>query len=689
VLSTCREPRSIQARSTPVWRAGSRAPFVASWLAAVTAARTVLAQPASPADPPQPAPAVAPALSRAAPAAAGPSQVAAGPIPPPGDAPVEVTVHGNRPSGPPGADVINASDARAIPGAFGDPFQAIAALPGLAPMASGLPFFYVRGAAPADTGYFVDGIPVPTLFHIGPGASIVPGALVDHVDFFPGAAPARYGRFVGGIIAGQITEPSPAARGEASVRLFDASAFVESPVGESSSVVVAGRYGYPNLLLSIFAPTLSLHYGDYTFRWTQSLSDSDRISLFALGAYDHEEDTSQNLVPVDSQFHRIDLRYDHRWATGSLRVATTFGDDRTSGNVPDSVAETVESTSARVRLELALRLGAAADLSVGADANAIHYGYGLNQGIAASVPSPVGSEEVAGAYADVTLHVLPGVDLVPGARVDEYHPSSSLPGPAAFAIDPKLAARVALSPSLTWVSTLGVAHQEPGYVVPVPGLRILPSAHLQEVDSVAESVELRLPWAVKARLTGFYDADRNVSDFVATCGLSLTCTSVTSVNGRTYGLEILVERALTRRLGGWLSYTLSRAERTLDDRMYLSPFDRTHVVSAVVHYDLGRGYGAGVRGTYYTGRPDLPPAQGAPPQESDQVRLPDYYRFDVRLDKRWDLGRGEWLTAVAEFFDATLTKEAVDTKCNFLTRLCTPEYVGPIALPSVGLEGGW
>ena len=302
-------------------------------------------------------------------------------------------------------------------------------------------------------------------------------------------------------------------------------------------MLVAGRYGYPNLLLSIFAPTLSLHYGDYTFRWTQKLTDSDRISLFVLGAYDHEEDSSENLVPIDSQFHRVDLRYDHKWSTGSVRVATTFGYDRTSGNVPASVDETVESTSARVRMELAVRLGAAAELSAGADANAFHYAYGVNPEPVASpssdtVPpspatttSPVGNEEVAGAYADVSLHVLPGVDLVPGARVDEYHPSSGLPGGANFAFDPRLAARVALSPRVTWVSTMGLAHQEPSYVVPIPGLRTIPTAGLQKVYSIAESAELRLPWSLKARVTGFYNADRNVSDFVATCGASLSCTS--------------------------------------------------------------------------------------------------------------------------------------------------------------------
>ncbi len=618
-----------------------------------------------------------------------PTQAASGSLPAPGDAPVEVTVHGKRFSGPAGGDQVTPSDARAIPGTFGDPFQALAALPGLAPMASGLPFFYVRGAPPADTGYFIDGVSVPTLFHIGPGASIVPEALVDHVDFFPGAAPARYGRYAGGVIAGQTTDPSPFARGEGSVRLFDASAFVETPVGEASDVVVAGRYGYPNLLLSIFAPTLSLHYGDYTFRWTRSLSDSDRISLFALGAYDHEEDKTQSLVPIDSQFHRIDLRYDHRWSTGTLRVATTFGYDRTSGNVPASVAETVESTSARFRVELTEHLGAHAELSAGADAAALHYAYGVNQGTIASPASPLGSEVVAGAYADVTLHLLPGVDLIPGARIDEYRPSSGLPGPTTLAFDPRLVARVALSRRLTWVSTLGLAHQEPSYVVPIPGLRLNPTTGLQKVYSIAEGAELRLPWSLKARITGFFNADRDVSDFVATCGASLACTSVTSVDGSTYGLEVLVERALTRKLGGWVSYTLSRAQRVLGDTLYLSPFDRTHVLSVVAHYDLGRGYGAGARATYYTGRPDIPPEPGVAPSAPIQHRLPDYYRFDARLDKRWDLGNRQWLTVVAEFFDATLTKEAVDYKCNFLSRICTAEYVGPIALPSIGLEGGW
>jgi hypothetical protein len=627
----------------------------------------------------------APALAQAAPS---------------GDS-VEVSVHGSKPAAVMGAEDFRARDARDVPGTFGDAFQAIATLPGIAPMASGLPYFYVRGAPPADTGYFIDGVPVPALFHIGPGASVVPQALVNRVDFFPGAAPARYGRFVGGVIAAETTAPTfggGPSRGEASVRLFDASAFVESPIGESSDVVVAGRYGYPNLLLSLFAPNLSLHFGDYTLRWTQRLADADRLSLFVLGAYDREQDSTLNLVPIDSQFHRVDLRYDHAWATGSLRVATTLGYDRTAGNVPESAAETVTSTSERVRLEWRQRLGPAAELSAGADANAIHYAFGYTA--AQAQPPPAGDEQVAGAYADLTLHLTSGIDVAPGVRADGYRPSFGLAGASTIALDPTLAVRAALSPRLTWVSTTGLAHQEASYVLPVPGLRVASSAGLQRVYSLAEGVEVHLPGDVKTRLTGFMNADRNVSDFVASCGALLNCTSVTNVNGKTYGLELLVERALTHRLGGWLSYTLSRAPRELGNVAYLSPFDRTHVLSAVVHYDLGAGVGAGLRGTYYTGRPASPtyPLAGAPigtssPGAFAQTRLPAYYRVDARIDKRWQLGSharsGPWLTLVAEFFDATLTKEAVDFQCNPVKRVCTPSEVGPIALPSIGLEGGW
>ena len=44
---------------------------------------------------------------------------------------------------------------------------------------------------------------------------------------------------------------------------------------------------------------------------------------------------------------------------------------------------------------------------------------------------------------------------------------------------------------------------------------------------------------------------------------------------------------------------------------------------------------------------------------------------------------------MAEFFDVTLSKESVVFRCDVATGLCTAQQIGPIALPSIGIEGGF
>ncbi|HZU85230.1 MAG TPA: TonB-dependent receptor, partial [Polyangiaceae bacterium] len=587
-------------------------------------ARPARGQVVSPAEPPAAAPVQAPAEG----------------------APTEVSVHGARPDRDIGAHDIPAIRLRDVPGTFGDPFQAIAALPGMAPMASGLPYFYVRGAPPADTGYFLDGVPVPALFHIGPGPSIVPPALVERIDYFPSTPPARYGRFVGGVVAAETAPPSPTARAEASVRLFDASAFAEAPLGGGASALVAGRYGYPNLLLSLVAPHLSLTYSDYTLRVAQELGVDDAVSVLSFGAFDDEHDATQGLVPVDTASHRVDVRYDHKWREGSLRLATTLGYDRTAAPLASGADETASETSARVRLEVKQRLGAAARISAGADTIALLDGIAIGD----AHPDP---NQIAGAYVDAQWRPAERVEVAAGVRVDAYRSPSG----AIASLDPKLAVRVRVTSRVVWTSSVGVAHQAPTYLLPVPGLRLDPASGLQTAYEYAEGVEVTLPEAVKVGATAFYAADRRMNDFVSDCGgFLLDCSVVGRVDGSTVGLEVLVERSLSRRLGGFLSYTLSRAERRVGAVTFLSPFDRTHVASAVLRYDFGRGVAAGVRGTYMTGRADIPsltypgqPIDGTPPSDHlVQHRLPFFYRLDLRLEKRWNISDRAWLTAVVE-----------------------------------------
>jgi len=152
--------------------------------------------------------------------------------------------------------------------------------------------------------------------------------------------------------------------------------------------------------------------------------------------------------------------------------------------------------------------------------------------------------------------------------------------------------------------------------------------------------------------------------------------------GRSYGVEVFLKKRLTSRLGGFFSYTLSRSTRTYGGREYVATFDRAHVLNLAVALDLGRRWRAGTRVVFYTGVPQASGDDGAPSE-----RLPPFFRVDLRLEKRWALSATAHVAVVAEWLNATLTKEAIATRCTLAG--CESQFIGPVTIPSLGLEGGF
>ena len=48
----------------------------------------------------------------------------------------------------------------------------------------------------------------------------------------------------------------------------------------------------------------------------------------------------------------------------------------------------------------------------------------------------------------------------------------------------------------------------------------------------------------------------------------------------------------------------------------------------------------------------------------DSLRLPSFYRLDIRLEKRWRVFRDGYLSFVVEGMNVTLNKEAIDVTCQ-------------------------
>jgi hypothetical protein len=268
--------------------------------------------------------------------------------------------------------------------------------------------------------------------------------------------------------------------------------------------------------------------------------------------------------------------------------------------------------------------------------------------------------------------------------------------------------RVGVTRSVVYVSTFGVAHQRPSFFVPVPGLQISElKPSLQSSVQTSQGIEVALPAEVTASMTGFVHQYFGMTDLTQTCisdrgDLPKALCVDDRVRGRAYGVEVYLRRALTKRLTGWISYTLSRAERQAHDPLSLaadsttwipSEFDRTHVLSAVGALDLGSGWRGGARFYYDSGRPYSQTSLGIAIPPYDSLRLPSFWRVDVRLEKQWRIGETTRVAFVLEGLNVTLNKEAVSIQCvssrSSLIDDCKPEYIGPVTVPSVGGEVYW
>ena len=158
----------------------------------------------------------------------------------------------------------------------------------------------------------------------------------------------------------------------------------------------------------------------------------------------------------------------------------------------------------------------------------------------------------------------------------------------------------------------------------------------------------------------FYKDIHNVIDFADDAffiGNAFVDGEVRSGKGRSYGAEILARKNFGK-LTGWISYTYSRAFRTIKDinlgEEYISPYDRPHNISIVMNYEFNKYFDVSATWVYNTGQPTTYPygkytidgvTYSIYNGERNKSRYHDYHRLDLsatlkcKKRKNW---QGEW-----------------------------------------------
>jgi hypothetical protein len=596
------------------------------------------------------------------------------------------------------------------PGAFGDPFRVLESLPGVVQALWPMPMYAIRGANPGNTGFFVDGVRAPALFHFALGPSVIHPFFLNEMQFYPGGYPIQYGRYVSGVVTANTTAPATdRLHVSADVRLFDAGGIVATPFDEGrGTVAVAGRYSYTGLALSAFSNDYGLDYWDYQVRVEHRLGPG-RLTLFAFGSGDRLEQKHPDPIPWETDipkglanlmFHRVQLRWDGGVLGGRLQASVLGGYDDSTVSNTQMFDLPIASRSMMVapRLGLGWRLGPYVDLDVGGDAemqrlwprSTLSY---LGGGLGNYYQTDLFRERTAvvgGGYAGLTIRAGERLQIMPGIRYETYYEKDKEISAQASQPSPRLSLRYRVAGD-TWLKgNIGQFSQMPSLPVGVPGFESfgLTDFGLQRSRQGSVGVETGIGDREGADLsldTSVFYQRLHVTDLRSSLSLDPQERDYLEMrDGQSYGFEVILRRPMRHRFYGWLSYTWSRSYRVVDGVIAPSDWDQRHVLNLVAGYRLPRGYSVSGRFHYNTGRPY--PLYDKHSNLVDYHRLPAFPQLDLRGDKRFVFDTYV-MDVYIELVNTTLSREVYDQRRYADGSSSSRGF--RLVLPSIGVHVEW
>jgi TonB family protein len=564
---------------------------------------------------------------------------------------------------------LDRTEIRYTPGTFGDPLKIIQDLPGVARSPFDIGLLVVRGADPYDTNVYIDGIQIPQIYHLGGGPAVISPELVQQLDFYPGGQGARYGHGIGGVVDLQTRRLTPDRRVHALVdlNLAFAQAFLEVPIGDNWVVAAAGRRSYFDLIIKPFlgsGTTVVPYFWDYQLKVDEGRpGDKNTFGLFLYGSNDTLNVLSQNFagqaapltVNYNTQFHRLVPRWSYHDGRFTSTLRLEFGTENlhfsTFGNSAGGTLNTLG-----MRHDMSSEVSPTLKLNFGEEIRWNSFS------VSARVPAPQdylvfpGSAIVAslqdfgrvfpgldvGPWVEAVIKLPRNITLIPGLRFDFYDWNHQ----TRASVNPRLVLRWALTDRLTVKGSVGL-YSEPPPILDLDMQFGTPTLQLLWALQFSAGFEYLITPSLHLEMTGYYNHRWGlVNGFLGPVPPGQTAFDNNGV-GQTYGLEVYLKQDITPRIFGWLSYTLSRAEYASapNQPWGVTAFDETHILAAVLSYNLGAGFILGGRFRLVTGTPFTPVATATYDVDANlyvplygpslSARHEIFRQLDIRLDKEW------------------------------------------------------
>lgn len=589
---------------------------------------------------------------------------------------------------------IGVSEIKRNPGGNRDISKVIQSLPGVSSPVSFRNDIIIRGGAPNENRFYLDGVEIPNINHFATqGSSGGPVGLINvdfikEVNFYSGAFPANRGNTLSSVFEfNQKDGRSDRLGATLSVGSSDLSATIEGPLGKRTTYLASYRYSYLQGLFKLLKLPFLPSYQDFQFKVKTKLSNKDEITFIGLGAIDRfklnlaAENTEDNqytlaTIPVNTQnSYTIGATYKHFKPKGySLFVASSSYLDNKAIKYKDNQEAlgrildygSIEAEN-KFRFESTSQEGLYR-INFGTGAETAHYSTNTFNVL------PYGNQVYNSTinffkynlFGQVSRTFFNNVlSLSLGLRADANTFSSGM-SDLSKTISPRLSASLNLSDQLSLNFNTGIYYQLPAYTVLGyrDNLAVLVNKNAKYIQNkqLVLGMEYNLP-NTRFTVEGFYKYYSNypiiktlndsipLANLGADFGVVGNRPVVGESHGRSYGVELFAQQRLNKGFYGIFSLTLYKSEFQNKNGTYVqSSWNNRYILSLTGGKILKRNWEIGAKFRLTGGSPYTPYdqslsslktnfnvyPQGIPAYNLLNTQLPGvFYQLDARIDKKY------------------------------------------------------
>lgn len=549
------------------------------------------------------------------------------------------------------------------PGSNRDISRVIESLPGVASSTSFRNDIVIRGGAPSENSFYLDGVEVPVINHFqtqgasGGPVGILNANLISNVDFRSSAFPVHRGSTVSSVIEfKQKYGNAEKLNTRFTLGSSDMGLTMDGPLGEKTTYIFSVRQSYLQFLFSALKLPFLPTFNDAQFNVRKVVDDKNEYQIIGLGALDRfklNESVNENITDPDQiKFNNYTLQnipIQEQWNYTIGGVWTHYGksskqryvisrnswnntsikyknnDDSDEANLLLNYKSREDETKARYE-----SIGSIGkyDFIHGAGAQWANYINQTYQQVSNS--SGQGSLNYNSNLSFLKYNVFGQLNRAItsklsagfGLRFDASTYSQLMANPL-NQISPRLTVSYQIDPKLKFNAHVGRYHQLPAYTMlgfrNNSGELINQQNNIQYIstDHLVSGLELKPDDLTRVTIEGFYKRYNQYpyslkdSISVANIGSDFGVVGNEEVNstskGRAYGVEFLIQRRSYSGLYGILAYTLVRSEFTISDGSYApSSWDNRHLLTFTGGIKLKKNWQIGAKFRIIGGRPYTP-----------------------------------------------------------------------------------